>query len=83
MYSRRKFNITFLYHNREKLGIPEDESISIKGVVAKRKEETKKIEELIRQNKNLVEENLELKSDVRIYKYYFEELCATHPIRDT
>ncbi|XP_028048311.1 centrosomal protein of 290 kDa isoform X2 [Monomorium pharaonis] len=54
---------------REKLGIPEDESISIKSVVAKRKEESKKIEELIRQNKNLVEENLELKSDIRMLKY--------------
>ncbi|XP_011868015.1 PREDICTED: centrosomal protein of 290 kDa isoform X2 [Vollenhovia emeryi] len=54
---------------REKLGIPEDESISIESVVAKRKEESKKIEELIRQNKNLVEENLELKSDMRVLKY--------------
>lgn len=45
--------------------MPEDESISIKSVVAKRKEESKKMEELVRQNKNLIEENLELKSDVR------------------
>ncbi|XP_077268211.1 centrosomal protein 290kDa isoform X2 [Temnothorax americanus] len=51
---------------REKLGIPEDESISIKSVVAKRKEESKKLEELVRQNKNLVAENLELKSDILI-----------------
>ncbi|XP_077268210.1 centrosomal protein 290kDa isoform X1 [Temnothorax americanus] len=54
---------------REKLGIPEDESISIKSVVAKRKEESKKLEELVRQNKNLVAENLELKSDIRMLKY--------------
>ncbi|XP_018356859.1 PREDICTED: centrosomal protein of 290 kDa-like [Trachymyrmex septentrionalis] len=54
---------------REKLGIPEDESISIKNVVAKRKEESKKMEELIQQNKSLVEENLELKSDIRMLKY--------------
>jgi len=54
-------------YNREKLGIPEDESISIKKIVAKRKEESKKMEELIQQNKSLVEENLELKSDVRLF----------------
>lgn len=53
-----------MYH-REKLGISENESISIKSVVAKRKEESKKLEELVQQNKSLVEENLELKSDVR------------------
>lgn len=60
-----RYNIIFAYYNREKLGIPEDESISIKSIVAKRKEESKKMEELVRQNKNLVEESLELKSDVR------------------
>ncbi|KAL0133342.1 hypothetical protein PUN28_000825 [Cardiocondyla obscurior] len=54
---------------REKLGIPEDESISIKSVVAKRKEESKKMEQLVQQNKNLLQENLELKSDIRILKY--------------
>ncbi|KYM95179.1 PREDICTED: centrosomal protein of 290 kDa [Cyphomyrmex costatus] len=54
---------------REKLGIPESESISIKSVVAKRKEESKKMEEFIQQNKNLIEENLELKSDIRMLKY--------------
>lgn len=64
MRKRKYFNVTSLYH-REKLGIPEDESISIKSVVAKRKEESRKLEELIQQNKSLVEENLELKSDVR------------------
>lgn len=58
-------------YNREKLGIPEDESISIKSVIAKRKEESKKMEELVRQNKNLIEENLELKSDVR---WFMEKL---------
>jgi len=57
--------IIFLYYNREKLGIPEDESISIKSVMAKRKEESRKLEQLIQQNKSLIEENLELKSDVR------------------
>lgn len=60
-----KINITTFLYNREKLGIPEDESISIKSVVAKRKEESRKMEQLILQNKNLIEENLELKSDVR------------------
>ncbi|XP_019698378.1 centrosomal protein of 290 kDa isoform X2 [Harpegnathos saltator] len=54
---------------REKLGIPEDESVSIKSVVAKRKEESRKLEELVQQNKSLVEENLELKSDIRMLKY--------------
>ncbi|KAG7212966.1 hypothetical protein KM043_002306 [Ampulex compressa] len=54
---------------REKLGIPEDESISIKNTVAKRKEETRKKEQLLQQNKLLVEENLELKSDIRMLKY--------------
>lgn len=54
-------------YTREKLGIPEDESISIKSIVAKRKEESKRMEELIQQNKSLVEENLELKSDVRLF----------------
>ncbi|XP_011701872.1 PREDICTED: centrosomal protein of 290 kDa isoform X2 [Wasmannia auropunctata] len=54
---------------REKLGLPEDESISIKSIVAKRKEESKKMEKLIQQNKSLVEENLELKSDIRMLKY--------------
>lgn len=64
MHKRKNFNITFRYH-REKLGIPEDESVSIKSVVAKRKEESRKLEQLVQQNKSLVEENLELKSDVR------------------
>lgn len=50
---------------REKLGIPEDESVSIEHALAKRKEQEKKMEELLQQNKLLIEENLELKSDVR------------------
>ncbi|XP_026827696.1 centrosomal protein of 290 kDa isoform X2 [Ooceraea biroi] len=54
---------------REKLGIPEDESISIKNIVAKRKEKSRKMEEFIQLNKSLVEENFELKADVRILKY--------------
>ncbi|XP_012225384.2 centrosomal protein of 290 kDa [Linepithema humile] len=54
---------------REKLGIPEDESISIKSIIAKRKEESRKMQEFIQQNKNLAEENLELKSDIRMLKY--------------
>lgn len=33
--------------------------------MAKRKEESRKLEQLIQQNKSLIEENLELKSDVR------------------
>lgn len=33
--------------------------------MAKRKEESRKLEQFIQQNKNLIEENLELKSDVR------------------
>jgi len=67
-------------YNREKLGIPEDESISIKKIVAKRKEESKKMEELIQQNKSLVEENLELKSDVRLFmeKLIYIELVYKH-----
>jgi len=67
-------------YNREKLGIPEDESISIKKIVAKRKEESKKIEELIQQNKSLVEENLELKSDVRLFmeKIIYIEFVYKH-----
>jgi hypothetical protein len=55
----------FLYYNREKLDIPEDESISTKNIIAKHKEKSRKMEEFILQNKSLVEENLELKSDVR------------------
>lgn len=50
---------------REKLGIPEDESVSIEHALAKRREQEKKMEELLQQNKLLIEENLELKSDVR------------------
>jgi len=59
----------FLYYNREKLGIPEEESIFTKNI-AEYKEKSRKMEGFILQNKNLVEENLELKSDVReiIYK---------------
>lgn len=52
-------------NSREKLGIPEDESVSIQNAVEKRKQQAKKLEELLQQNKVLVEENLELKSDVR------------------
>lgn len=33
--------------------------------MAKRKEESRKLEQFIQQNKSLIEENLELKSDVR------------------
>lgn len=47
------------------MGIPEDESVSIQNALVKRKEQEKKLEGLVRQNKILVEENLELKSDVR------------------
>ncbi|XP_014478395.1 PREDICTED: centrosomal protein of 290 kDa isoform X2 [Dinoponera quadriceps] len=65
---------------REKLGIPEDESVSIKSVVAKRKEESRKLGELVQQNKSLVEENLELKSDIRILKY---KLSKSEKILDT
>nr|XP_031834342.1 centrosomal protein of 290 kDa isoform X1 [Nomia melanderi] len=54
---------------REKLGIPEDESVSIQHILEKRKREAKKLEELMQQNKMLVEENLELKSDIRVLKY--------------
>ncbi|XP_076389728.1 centrosomal protein 290kDa [Megachile rotundata] len=54
---------------REKLGIPEHESVSIQHALAKRKEEEKKLEELLQQNKMLLEENLELKSDIRVLKY--------------
>ncbi|KAK2587709.1 hypothetical protein KPH14_003822 [Odynerus spinipes] len=53
---------------REKLGIPEDESISIDNVLKKRKEEERKMQELIRQNKVLIDENLEMKSTIRILK---------------
>jgi len=55
----------FLYYNREKLSIPEDESISTKNIIAEHKEKSREMEEFILQNKNLVKENLELKSDVR------------------
>ncbi|XP_029679653.1 centrosomal protein of 290 kDa-like isoform X1 [Formica exsecta] len=67
---------------REKLGIPEDESISIKSVIAKRKEESRKMEQLIQQNKSLIEENLELKSDVRMLKYKLSKSEKTLDISD-
>ncbi|XP_015431660.1 PREDICTED: centrosomal protein of 290 kDa [Dufourea novaeangliae] len=54
---------------REKLGIPEDESVSIQNILQKRKREAKKLEELMQQNKMLVDENLEMKSDLRVLKY--------------
>ncbi|XP_033329753.2 centrosomal protein 290kDa isoform X1 [Megalopta genalis] len=54
---------------REKLGIPEDESVSIQNILEKRKREAKRLEELMQQNKMLVEENLEMKSDIRVLKY--------------
>ncbi|KAK1134937.1 hypothetical protein K0M31_007703 [Melipona bicolor] len=54
---------------REKLGIPEDESVSIEHALAKRREQEKRLEELLQQNKSLVEENLELNSDIRVLKY--------------
>ncbi|OAD55251.1 hypothetical protein WN48_05217 [Eufriesea mexicana] len=53
----------------EKLGIPEDESVSIEHALAKRKAQEKKLEELLQQNKLLIEENLELNSDMRVLKY--------------
>ncbi|XP_070169848.1 centrosomal protein of 290 kDa isoform X2 [Polyergus mexicanus] len=67
---------------REKLGIPEDESISIKSVIAKRKEESRKMEQLIQQNKSLIEENLELKSDIRMLKYKLSKSEKTLDISD-
>ncbi|XP_078036495.1 centrosomal protein 290kDa isoform X1 [Augochlora pura] len=54
---------------REKLGIPEDESVSIQNILEKRKREAKRLEELLQQNKMLVQENLEMKSDIRVLKY--------------
>ncbi|KAL2711712.1 centrosomal protein of 290 kDa-like isoform X1 [Vespula squamosa] len=53
---------------REKLGISEDESISIDNIVKKRREEEKKMQELVRQNKILIDENLEMKSTIRLLK---------------
>ncbi|XP_066583263.1 centrosomal protein of 290 kDa-like isoform X2 [Prorops nasuta] len=49
---------------REKFGIPEDEPISVKDTLAKNNEGRKRVEVLIHQNKALIEENLQLKSDV-------------------
>ncbi|KAK2580640.1 hypothetical protein KPH14_007746 [Odynerus spinipes] len=53
---------------REKLGIPEDESISIDNILRKRKEEERKMQELMQQNKVLIDENLEMKATIRILK---------------
>nr|XP_050862423.1 centrosomal protein of 290 kDa isoform X1 [Vespula vulgaris] len=53
---------------REKLGISEDESISIDNIVKKRKEEEKRMQDLVRQNKMLIDENLEMKSTIRLLK---------------
>ncbi|XP_054003238.1 centrosomal protein of 290 kDa isoform X1 [Hylaeus anthracinus] len=64
---------------REKLGIPEDESVSIQNVIEKRKKEAKKLESLMEQNKILVEENLEMKSDIRVLKY---KLSKTSKVLD-
>ncbi|XP_076288209.1 centrosomal protein 290kDa [Lasioglossum baleicum] len=54
---------------REKLGIPEDESVSIQNILERRKQEAKRMKELVQQNKMLVQENLEIKSDMRVMKY--------------
>ncbi|XP_015188923.1 PREDICTED: centrosomal protein of 290 kDa isoform X2 [Polistes dominula] len=53
---------------RQKLGIPEDESISIDNILKKRREEDKRMQELIQQNKMLIDENLEMKSSIRLLK---------------
>ncbi|XP_076656438.1 centrosomal protein 290kDa [Halictus rubicundus] len=54
---------------RERLGIPEDESVSIQNILKKRNQEAKRLKELVQQNKMLVQENLDMKSDMRVLKY--------------
>ncbi|XP_017893114.1 centrosomal protein of 290 kDa [Ceratina calcarata] len=68
---------------REKLGIPEDESVSIERALAKRKEQEKKLQELLQQNKVLVEENIELKSDMRVLKYKLSKTSKELDISDS
>ncbi|XP_035723608.1 centrosomal protein of 290 kDa-like isoform X1 [Vespa mandarinia] len=61
---------------REKLGISEDESISIDNIIKKRKEEEKRMEELVQENKILIDENLEMKSTIRLLKSNRSRLSA-------
>ncbi|XP_043248630.1 centrosomal protein of 290 kDa [Colletes gigas] len=67
---------------REKLGLPEDESVCIQSVLEKRKKETKKLEVLMQQNKILAEENLEMKSDIRILKYKLSKTSKVFDFSD-
>ncbi|XP_014607132.1 PREDICTED: centrosomal protein of 290 kDa isoform X1 [Polistes canadensis] len=53
---------------REKLGISEDESISIDNILKKHREEEKRKQELIQQNKMLIDENLDMRSSIRLLK---------------
>ncbi|KOC58823.1 Centrosomal protein of 290 kDa [Habropoda laboriosa] len=78
--SYQEMEITTL---REKLGIPEDESVSIQNALAKRKGLERNLEELLRQNKMLVEENLELKSDMRVLKYKISKTPKEFDFSDT
>ncbi|XP_076766849.1 centrosomal protein 290kDa [Xylocopa sonorina] len=68
---------------REKLGIPEDESVSIEHVLAKRREQEKRLEQLLQQNKVLVEENVELKSDIRVLKFKLSKTSRDFDLSDS
>ncbi|CAL7934044.1 unnamed protein product [Xylocopa violacea] len=68
---------------REKLGIPEDESVSIEHALAKRREQEKRLEQLLQQNKVLVEENVELKSDIRVLKFKLSKTSGDFDLSDS
>ncbi|XP_015607794.1 centrosomal protein of 290 kDa isoform X2 [Cephus cinctus] len=69
--SRRELEILSL---REKLGMSEDEPISIDSITLRRDEEAKEREELKQKNKSLSEKNLEMKADIRTLKYKLSKL---------
>ncbi|XP_043268988.1 centrosomal protein of 290 kDa [Venturia canescens] len=59
---------------REKLGMPEDEEISIDGIALKSQEDARVRNELIKKNEVLEQQNLEMKSDIRTLRYKLSKL---------
>ncbi|XP_015122531.1 centrosomal protein cep290 [Diachasma alloeum] len=59
---------------RQKLGLPDDEEISIEGVTLRHQQEVEIKNQLVQKNSALEQENVDLKADIRTLKYRLNKL---------
>ncbi|XP_063976076.1 centrosomal protein Cep290 [Diachasmimorpha longicaudata] len=59
---------------RQKLGLPEDEEVSIEGVTSRHQQEAEIKNQLMQKNSGLEQENVDLKADIRTLKYKLNKL---------